>query len=74
MPRKRDRVFDIEKDGQYITAEFQLPSGEWVMAGYKVVVWYRAPASERDWIDKAINSPPQTIYGRSPAAKPGPAQ
>lgn len=74
MPKKRVCVTEIVGDGEYVTAQFQLPNGEWVIGEYKLVGWAQAPASERAWIERAINSPPQTIYGRSPAAKPGQAR
>lgn len=75
MPRKRDRVGPIEGDGEFLLAEFQLPStGEWVVGAYQLIGWRRPPAAYRAELQAILNSPPKTFYGRRPSSPPGPAQ
>ena len=69
MPKKRDRVLRIENGGQYISAQFQMPDGEWVVGEYELVGWGYPPAAERAEFDKVLNAPPLVTYGRRPGAK-----
>jgi hypothetical protein len=69
MPKKRDKVLRIEEDGQYITAQFQISTGEWVVADFKLIGWRRCPAAIGAEFDKVINAPPLVTYGRRPGAR-----
>ena len=66
-PPRKDRVFAIEKRGEYVSAQFEL-DGEVVIGEYKLIGWARPPRAERAEFERILNSPPLVSYS-TPGAR-----
>ena len=65
MARSKNRVLEIESpSGNFIKAQVQLESGEVVIGGYELVMWYRPPAEVADDINRRFAGPPVAAYGK----------
>ena len=65
MARSKNRVLGIfDSDGKYIKAQLQLETGEVIIGGYKLVMWYQPPTEIRDDINRRVSGPPVATYGK----------
>jgi hypothetical protein len=64
MARSKTRVYDIENNGEYITAQFELENGEVVIGGYKCVLWYQAPEEKRQDTIRRLSNVPVGTFGK----------
>ena len=70
MPRSKNRVLDIEDDGEYMTIQWQRKDGQVVSGDFKLIGWCKAPAEIDAETRAIINSPPVAIaYPASRGAK-----
>ena len=65
MARSKNRVLGIETPcGSYIKVQLQLETGEVIIGGYKLVMWYQPPTEIRDDINRRVSGPPVATYGK----------
>ena len=57
MARNKNRVLEIEQDGEYIEAQFVRENGEVVIGVFKLIGWAQAPAAIHNDVIKRLRTP-----------------
>ena len=57
MPRSKNRVLEIENDGEYMDVQFVRNNGEVVIGVFKLVGWAEAPAEIHNDVNRRLCSP-----------------
>ncbi len=74
---RNNRVISIEKDGEYMSVQFERENGEVVQGAYRRIGWNLMPRSEAEDFHRRQALPPKRMYYRGQRdqgpAKPTPA-
>ena len=57
MARSKNRITNIEDDGEYIEAQFVRKNGEVVIGAYKLFGWTKAPQAVVDDVTERLRRP-----------------
>jgi hypothetical protein len=61
---KNNKVLNIERDGEYLTVQFERKDGQVVIGMYKNFGWYRMPTQELKNFVPIIRSYPRKFVGK----------
>ncbi len=71
MPRSKNRVLDIEKNGEYVRVQFVRDDGQIAIGEYKRFGWARPPKEIAAEFNAVLSRPPIARYSASKARRSG---
>jgi hypothetical protein len=66
MARTKNRIVNIEKDGDFIDAQFVRENGEVVIGMYKRFGWRKAPKAVEDDVNQRLRRPTEAMTWPKP--------